>query len=481
MRSHRSAAALAALLPLAIAGAQETAPPRRIETPLGMLQLLRADPAGDGVRCTLWVRYPDDRGELRDHAQYLADLQIRFRERRVAIGVALPAAAAARLAATEPGFQVGALDGADADAAPTQTTAVLLGERGASFAWEGLDGAVDLLERWLRGELDDPRPEWSQLLGLVARVADGGEFAGQVEQAVGRWPHSGKARAVAVLCQWWCTGDLAAAGRAFDAGLDALAGEAVPLTVFADLVLRGDRTDPTIPRRLAAALQPVAATAPDGVFTQLVYLRALLRAGQDRVAGRVAATLPKRLVGRPVDLLVFAETLMESGTPAPFRDLAMRAIADAEAAPGCEPRWAYGARHKVLTRCGDADAAAKLMADYRARQIDQSGLNNDAWYMIVRPDTMGRFDTLALAQAEEMLRVEGAGIDYGSKDTVALAYFVNGRVAQAAELQAEATQASGDRSTYVGRLTRYRQTLAALAARKAAADARQGGDDKGGK
>lgn len=466
MGSHRSVAALAALLPLAVAGAQETASPRRVETPLGMLQLLHADPAAERARCTLWVRYPDDRGTLRDHAQYLADLQTRFRERRAAIGVALPAEAAARLAATEPGFQVGALAAADAD--PTTTTAVLIGERGASFAWEGLDGAVDLLERRLQGDLDDPRPQWAQLLGLVARVADGGEFGAQAEQAVARWPHSGNARAAAVLYQWWCTGDLAAAERAFAAGLDALIGEAVPLTVFADLVLRGDRNDPTVARRLAAALQPVAATAPDGVSTQLVYLRALLRAGQDRLAGRVAATLPKRLAGCAVDQLVFAETLMDGDTPAAFRDLAMRAIADAEAAGGAEPRWVYGARHKVLTRCGEADAAAKLMDDYRARNISQSGLNNDAWYMIVRPDTMGRFDTLALAQAEELLRAEGAGIDPGSKDTVALACFVNGQVARAEELQADAAKASGDRSTYIGRLTRYRQTLAASASRKAA-------------
>src|SRR5262249_53239840 len=99
-----------------------------------------------------------------------------------------------------------------------------------------------------------------------------------------------------------------------------------------------------------------------------------------------------------------------------------------------------------------------------------NSLNNDAWYLIVRPETMGRFDTLALAQCEEMQRQEGEGMTYGNKDTVALAMFVNGKVDAAIELQTVATAASQNDPRYVGRLTRYQNTLAAQRARARGAE-----------
>ena len=98
------------------------------------------------------------------------------------------------------------------------------------------------------------------------------------------------------------------------------------------------------------------------------------------------------------------------------------------------------------------------MAEYRKRNVSSSGLNNDAWYTIIRPDTMGRFDTLALAQCEQMQRVEGAALDFGSQDTVALAMFVNGRIDEAIELQSAAAKAAGNSPVYLGRLQRYRAT-----------------------
>src|SRR5206468_586640 len=124
--------------------------------------------------------------------------------------------------------------------------------------------------------------ETQQLIdALLQQVGDGGDFKQPVARCVERLPRSGRARALAVLHEWWCTGDVQAARKAADDGLRALADEAVPLTEFADLVLRGDQNDPSLAKMLAVALAPAAAAAPDGLFTQLVYLRALLRAGQD--------------------------------------------------------------------------------------------------------------------------------------------------------------------------------------------------------
>ncbi|HLQ38103.1 MAG TPA: hypothetical protein VK348_09895, partial [Planctomycetota bacterium] len=87
-------------------------------------------------------------------------------------------------------------------------------------------------------------------------------------------------------------------------------------------------------------------------------------------------------------------------------------------------------------------------------------LNNDAWYLMAHLDTMGRFDSFALAQCEELQRVEGANISAGNQDTVALALFRNGRIDAAIELQTTAAQRAGNMPTYAGRLERYRQTKA---------------------
>jgi len=120
-------------------------------------------------------------------------------------------------------------------------------------------------------------------------------------------------------------------------------------------------------------------------------------------------------------------------------------------------------------RCGAGnDEIGKLLAEYRGSGMLQDSLNNDAWYMMVRPETMGRFDTLALAQCEEMQRQEGDSISYGSKDTVALALFVNGKIEPAIELETVAMAASQNDPRYVGRLTRYQNALAALREREQA-------------
>jgi hypothetical protein len=336
---------------------------------------------------------------------------------------------------------------------------------GDAVATSTLDGAVNALQAVVDDKLDSPalQPMEDTVQALMVNVIDSGELAAEVEKCVAAWPRSGRVRAMAVLCQWWSKGDLEAAHKAFEEGVKALADESVPMVQFADLALRGDRYDVRYAKTLAALLAPIAAASPDGVFTQLVYLRALLRAGQDRIAGRTAALLPKHLEGRRWDQLVFAETLMEANTPAAFRDLVDQAIT--AVAGGLDARYLTAVRHKVLVRCGDLEAAEKLMVEYR-KNANAGGLNNDAWYMMVRPESLGRFDTFALAQCEEMRRQEGARLSYNSKDTVALALFLNGKVEEAVELQTVAAAAGGNAARYVGRLTRFQAVLAEQAKKK---------------
>src|SRR5262249_53861856 len=204
-----------------------------------------------------------------------------------------------------------------------------------------VDVAVDLLQTVVDGRGFAPVVLGSQRLeALLANLADGGDYRQQAADLVALLPHSGRARAVAVLVEVWGTRHLGAARRQFDAGMQALATEPWALAVFADLVLRGDRSDPSFARELALALTPVAAAAPDSPFVQLVQLRALLRAGQDKLAGRMVSTVGKLCAGDARNQVLYAETLMEANEPAPYRDLAERALdaaAGARLRPGLRP------------------------------------------------------------------------------------------------------------------------------------------------
>ena len=472
MRACTAFVVPAATLWLALAPAQQPVEVPCIDSPFGSVQRLHAPPEPAEPKYTLWVSYPDERGAFVDQFQYLADLQRRFAERGIAVAVAMPAPAAKRLASRTPVFGVASF--AASEPAPRVARVPSLGAMAVlcksgmagPLAWSALDGAVDLLQAVVDDKLDsDVLLQVADTVeGLLANVIDSGDLAAQVEQCVAAWPRSGRVRAMAVLFQFWSKGDLEAAHKAFEEGVKALAGEGVPMVHFADLVLRGDRYDARHAKALAVLLGPLAAASPDGVFTQLVYLRALLHAGQDRIAGRTAAMLPKHLEGRPWDQLVFAETLMEANTPGAFRDLAEKAMA--AVAAGIDARWLCALRHKVLVRCGDLEAAEKLMVEYRAKNANAAGLNNDAWYMMVRPESLGRFDTMALAQCEEMQRQAGAGLSNNSKDTVALALFLNGKLEEAVELQTAATAASGNNPRYVGRLSRFEAVLAEQKKRK---------------
>jgi hypothetical protein len=393
----------------------------------------------------------------------------------------MPEPAAKRVAARTPAFTVASLVEPLAQArldfpavqagivlnvpAPVMTVLCRSGA-GDPVAASTLDGAVDLLQAVADDKLDSLalQPMEDTVQALLVNVIDSGELAAEAEKCVAAWPRSGRVRAMAVLCQWWSKGDLEAAHQAFEDGVKALADESVPMVQFADLVLRGDRYDLRHAKTLAALLAPIAAASPDGVSTQLVYLRALLRAGQDRIAGRTAALLQKHLEGRRWDQIVFAETLMEANTPAAFRDLAEQAIG--VVAGGPDARLLCAVRHKVLVRCGDLEAAEKLMVEYRGKNENAAGLNNDAWYMMVRPESLGRFDTFALSQCEEMRRQAGASLSYNSKDTVALALFLNAKVQEAVELQTVAASAGGNAARYVGRLTRFQAVLAEQAKKK---------------
>ena len=144
-------------------------------------------------------------------------------------------------------------------------------------------------------------------------------------------PHSGQARALGVLSGWWAKGDHAFAQRAFDDAMKAIDGDGIALVAFADLVLRGDPADGGMARTLAMALAPVAAAAPDGAETQCVYLRALLLAGQHRLALRIGEQAAAAAGDDPMAQLHLAETWTKARDPLQVRAQTDAALARATA------------------------------------------------------------------------------------------------------------------------------------------------------
>lgn len=459
---------VAAWLSASIACGQEGAAADRYDTPFGTV-LPRHRPDGmlapEAVKLQLWLGYPDARSTYRDHLSYAVSLQQRCRDQGLQVGVVMPTEPAAELAATRPALLVTSPARADEQANSNiienlNGRVFLMRKGNLVAAMDTLDGIEDLVaaaddERRLRAAVSAK----TRLATLVQGVPDGGRFGPQVASCLAVLPKSGRAHAAKVLFHWWCEGDPKAARAAAETALQQLAGYSLPLCTFADLVIRGDHEDRELAGLVGKALEPVAREDKLGAFSQLVYLRALLKSRSNaRTAGRVAATLPKRLRDRPREQLFFAETLMDGDSPEVFRDTAERALKFAEADKDLK-RWWYCTRHKILWRCGDKAAAEALMQAYRKDPVGQSDHNNDAWYLMVRPQTMGRFDSLALAQTRKMQEVQGARLSVNSKDTVALSLFRNGLLDEAIETQKQTSPQNN--AAYMGRFQWYQATQAA--------------------
>ncbi|MGK0302183.1 MAG: hypothetical protein ACI89X_003065 [Planctomycetota bacterium] len=298
---------MAGMLAATLANAQGRAEATRYDTPFGKMWTQNSRPEQKRVKFRLWLGYPDARSDYVDQLDYLVALQARWQDQGLQVGIVMPTEEARKLAATEPPILVVG-PAADDEQANSNIIEQL---NGRTFlmndddfmlvAMSTPDGIEDVL-RALSNEqdLNEVRSAKRRLESVLDNVADGGEFGPQISQCLKALPKSGRAHAAKVLYHWWCQGDLQAARAAVEVALSELADHSLPLCTFADLVVRGDHEAPEIAGLIAKALAPIAKDAKRGAFTQLVYLRALLKSRADsRTAGRIAAILPKRLKGRP--------------------------------------------------------------------------------------------------------------------------------------------------------------------------------------
>ena len=410
-----------------------------------------------------WFCYGDARFDFRDHRSWIEDLGKRHRDAGLSVVVALPKDAARTLSAEQPAFVVAELDLDDEGAAGAAR--FCLQQKGSTEAIRcSVERARDRIEAALAGDLMRTSPgEADELLdSLLSAIGDGVIARDYVAHCVKALPHSGEARALQMLEAWWKRGDYDGARAAFDAAMQQIDGDAVALVGFADLALRGDRIDDRIAKTLVVSLAQCAAAAPDGPATQLVYLRALLRAGQTRLAQRLVDRMPSILGDDAEANLRLAETCMEAADPLLFRAAAEAAIARVAASGRREhDRHRFAASYVILARCGaSAEQRSELLAKYREEVGDFRGSpNNDAWFLMTDLSSMGRYDVFALALMEEMAQRDGDALDPAYRDTLALAAFGSGQVERAAQLQRIALEQGRLGEGYAERLARYEAAL----------------------
>lgn len=442
--------------------APPSTPPTKWRSPTGEMLVVHAPPAGKEVRWTVWWT-PLDAKQAGEMLFHFDELQRRHGDRGVRIAMILAPDEAKVLAAKKPNVAVVTPVPLTDDELPegpqdhvfaagwSAYLATADGDLLAEVPMDGLDDA--LLACANGGELGALAGQMQELEVYLHNVTDADVPEATAQGIRKALPHSGGAHACAVLEAWWGRGDHTAALAAIDQGLRELGGHTYATLVFCDFVLRGDHSDPAVPRRLAVELAPVVAASGDSPFAQLVYVRALLRAGNAKLARRIVEKLQKAIGERPELQLQLAETLMDAPEPAALRELAERLLAASEK-NGNDEETAMMTRHKILVRCGDGAAATKLFEE-RFPDRDSSSLNNVAWYCCIRPSTLGRFPTFANEVANAMMAHSGGNIESNYRDTVALAFFCAGRVDAAVEQQGKALVAHRGDHRFEGRMRRY--------------------------
>lgn len=427
--------------------------------------------AVDGGGCTVWAFYSQLPHLFVADGDYLADLQKRFADRGVRV-IAAVADEAQKGLAQWPGCAVVVDDGARTEMAwatvnaQSRTNVVVLDGAG-KLAFVGRPGAglVDAIDNVLAGKADPVaamRARGTRLL-LPGMFDDavGMSTVAKLQPLVQFAPRDGLLNGLLYLTLRTKANDGAGAQKHLATALRHLTGEARPLAVFADLVLRGDARRPSVVAALREPLKVAAAAAKADPVVQLAYLRVLVMAGDDRESGRQAMRIRKRVTNTATGCLDYAMLLTRAENPEIHADLATLTLDKAEKLQA-DPRLLAAARYTVALRCAKNESAAKkVMTVYLKDQDMRVGLNNDSWYFMTQLPTMGRFDWFAVGLVERMLE-EREAMDYFEFDTAALAMFLVGRVAEAVELQEEALKKGNNApAEYEERLARYKAHLAA--------------------
>lgn len=419
--------------------------------------------------CTVWAFYSQLPHLLQADADYLSQLQDRYRERGVRIVASVQDE-------QQPGIRrwLTCSVVVDDDVRTERSWLTVNREFRQNVMVQAKDGTVtfigrpgaglaDAIEHVLDGQFDLVAA--ARAAGTRVQLPDGFDDAvgpatvAALQPMVAAAPRDGLLSGLLYLTLATKSNDQAAAKQWLLQATKQLSDDARPLAVFADLVLRGDSRRASVLQALREPLAKAAKLTKTDPVVQLAYLRALILSGDGREAGRQAMRSRKLVMQTAEGCLDYAMLLARDENPQIHGDLATQALDQAEQL-GADPRLLAAGRYIVALRCKDDEKAAKgVLTVYLKDQGLRIGINNDSWYLMTQLPTMGRYDWFAVGLVERMLEERDA-MEYFEFDTAALAMFLVGRIADAVELQELAIEKGGKgMAEYQERLARYKAHL----------------------
>lgn len=178
--------------------------------------------------------------------------------------------------------------------------------------------------------------------------------------------------------------------------------------------------------------------SPDIPEVRVAYFQALCALGKISEAKTVAADTVELLKADGGKLNAFARLLATPARRKNWTDVAMNAIDLAIRVEPDDPSH-YLTKFTILADCKNDIPAARLAG---RRVVEMAGddvdlLNAFAWNLLANPTSQGKFDDVALAAAEKMIKAPDGG-GWSQLETLALANFATGAVDSAIKLQKRA-------------------------------------------
>ena len=339
--------------------------------------------------------------------------------------------------------------------------------RAGRVVWQGAPeyGLRNVTERALRGGLEaEVEARWASVRRSLQDAfidAKGETLRSQAQKLLDHEPTDGFAWGVLYLAYAERLMDPAAAASVLQRAVLVLTDVPHALAAFADLTLRGSPHDRALGRELVPPLTVAALTFREDLQLQLVRLRALVRGGGGSEVGRASRELLRHIDEAKL-AVELVEILTKDRRAHAYHELCQRALTLAEKR-GVRPRALQACRHAVALHVHqDREHATQLAEHYFQSLGGRVQLNNEAWYLMTRRATRGRFDGFALAMVESMLE-QRSTMDYFEFDTAALAMYLAGRVEEAVALQGIAIDRGGrSNPAYQERLQRYRASAGAV-------------------
>ncbi len=191
---------------------------------------------------------------------------------------------------------------------------------------------------------------------------------------------------------------------------------------------------------------------------RIAYFHALASIGRSDKAMALASDTMDLMKGDARQLSHFAGVLSSPKRRKMCGDLALRAVELAISADPENPRH-YMTKFDILNVCKNDQDGAVAVGEYLVQlaATDAAVLNGFAWNLLTADATKGKYNALALAAAEKLLKASG-GDGWMELDTAALAMFENGRFDEAIKIEEQVLEKSPAhaRFTIESTLTRFR-------------------------